>query len=379
MGIYDRDYIRRSSPPGRAGPGGAVSAMRMWSVNTWLIVICIGVFVIDGFLPTRAVLMETRLLENVIDVDPKALQEGPVVRWVDRRGVVHGPVGPGTSVFPEDAVTFKPLYVGGIPSDPVGQNRYQWMRTIEGYLHFSTSRALIHFTPQGIGGFEFWRFFGFQFLHANLAHLLFNMIALFFFGSLVEQYLGRKRYLAFYLLCGIIGAFLYLLLNLGGYVAGVRVPGLIFNDFATPLVGASAGIFGVLMAGAYLAPNATVLLFLIIPMRLRTLAYALVLISLVSLLRQGGNAGGEAGHLGGAIAGFYFIRHPQHLHGFFDILGRIDPTSHHYRGKERRARARASPGQRDQIDRILDKISTRGLQSLSEKEKRILREASQHK
>jgi membrane associated rhomboid family serine protease len=58
----------------------------------------------------------------------------------------------------------------------------------------------------GLRGFEFWRFISFQFLHANLSHLLFNMIGLYFFGSIVEQYLGSKRYLAFYLLCGVAGA-----------------------------------------------------------------------------------------------------------------------------------------------------------------------------
>ena len=87
----------------------------------------------------------------------------------------------------------------------------------------------------------------------------------------------------------------------------------------------------------------------------------------------------RAGHLGGAIAGFYFIRHPHHLHGFFDFLGRVDPTSHHYRGKRGRAVFRRSTARRGQIDRILDKISAGGLHSLTEKEKRILREASQRK
>ena len=98
----------------------------------------------------------------------------------------------------------------------------------------------------------------------------------------------------------------------------------------------------------------------------------------------GNNAGGEAGHLGGALAGFYFIRHPQHLHGFFDLLGRVDPTSHHYRRKSGVAGAkrsvpqgRGSRADHDQIDRILDKISAGGLHSLTDKEKRVLREASE--
>jgi hypothetical protein len=214
------------------------------------------------------------------------------------------------------------------------------------------------------------------------------MLGLYFFGPIVERYLGGKRYLAFYLLCGIFGALLYCVLNLGGVVTSalvghdVAIPGLLFNDLSTRLIGDSAGVFGVLMAGAHLAPNATVLLFFIIPMRFATLAWALVAFSLFSLLVYADNAGGHAGHLGGALAGLYFIRHPQHLHGFFDFLGHVDPTSHHYRGGSATAKARAvarlrggGPRQ-EEIDRILDKIRAEGLASLSDHEKRLLREAS---
>ncbi len=85
------------------------------------------------------------------------------------------------------------------------------------------------------------------------------------------------------------------------------------------------------------------------------------------------------------MAGFYFIRNPQHLHGFFDFLGKVDPTSHHYREKGAPVRARAvsktakSRGgtNRADVDRILDKTSSKGLHSLSDKEKRILRDASE--
>jgi membrane associated rhomboid family serine protease len=223
-----------------------------------------------------------------------------------------------------------------------------------------------------------WRLIGFQFLHANSMHLLFNMVALFFFGPMVERYLGAKRYLAFYLLCGICGALLYLALNLLGYVVAlfthgpVAIPWLLFNSPYQPLVGASAGIFGVLMAGAYLAPNEMVALFFVLPMRLVTLAYGLVILAVVTVAFGGPNAGGEAGHLGGAAAGFYFIRHPHHLHGFFDFLGWVDPTSHHYR------RGRGARGGRgSEVDRVLAKVTATGLDSLSEREKRILREAAE--
>ena len=283
MGIHDRDYSRLS---GGQGLGRGPAGNKPWSVNAWLIAICVVVFVLNGF-------MENKLIE---------------------------------------------------------------------WLHFSTQ--------DGFLGIQFWRFFGFQFLHANPPHLLFNMIALYFFGGLVERSLGGKRYLAFYLLCGLFGAVLYMLLNLGGVLIGKEVPGLLFNDIRSPLVGASAGVFGVLLAGAYLAPKVKVLVFFIIPMQLKTMAYLFVGIAVYTVLTSGDNAGGEAAHLGGAAAGWYFIRNPRHLSGFFDFLGKADPTSEHF------AFRKSEKIQDDQVDRILDKVHRKGLPSLTTKEKKILHDAS---
>jgi membrane associated rhomboid family serine protease len=369
MGIYDRDYIRRDQPSRPGSAGGAPSIVGMWSVNTWLILICVAVFVIDGFTPRR-----------FVEVSPRYLIESPGIPGLPQTAVVSGrPVEGRVPVRREGQAgpEIKHGYWRPVLERPGGQQigvvDVRPMPLVQSFLHFSTMRGFFRL--------EVWRFIGFQFLHAGLAHLLFNMIGLYFFGPLVESRLGGKRYLAFYLLCGIFGAVMFLLLNLGGYTAqtlsgsDVRIPGLIFDSPYTPLIGASAGVFGVLMAGAYLRPDALVLLFFILPMRLATLAYALVAIALFMVIVGGHNAGGEAGHLGGAIAGFYLIRHPQHLHGFFDIIGWVDPTSHHYRHK-RPAAAHRPTADRAELDRILDKISATGLHSLSEKEKRFLREAS---
>ena len=251
------------------------------------------------------------------------------------------------------------------------------------YGYFSTATALLQLDEfWGLRGFEVWRFISFQFLHANFTHLLFNMIGLYFFGSLVEQYLGGKRYLAFYLLCGMAGAASYLLLNFTGWtvlqLTGKEFPVLLMNDPGTPLVGASAGVFGVVIASAFLVPNARVLLFFVIPMRLSTLAYGMVGIALFSVIFGRDNAGGEAAHIGGALAGFWLIRHHQVLHGFFDFLGRYDPTSRSgaaYRAGKVRSAGGGTVADVE-IDRILSKIHENGLQSLTSKEKKILREAS---
>jgi membrane associated rhomboid family serine protease len=92
------------------------------------------------------------------------------------------------------------------------------------------------------------------------------------------------------------------------------------HDARAPMVGASAGIFGVLIAAAFIAPNATVLIYGIIPARLRVVAWFALGYAVFTVLTQGLNAGGEAAHIGGALAGMAIIRNPQVLR-FVDLLG----------------------------------------------------------
>ena len=155
---------------------------------------------------------------------------------------------------------------------------------------------------------QIWRFLTFQFLHASLGHIFFNMLGLYFFGPLIEGYLGSRRFLAFYLLCGMSGAAAYMLMLHAG---------ILIDAPWVPLVGASAGIFGILIAAARVAPDARVmLLFPPIPMRLRTLAWVLLGIAIFTILANGSNAGGQAAHLGGAALGALLIAHPRWLDAF---------------------------------------------------------------
>ena len=146
---------------------------------------------------------------------------------------------------------------------------------------------------------QVWRFVTFQFLHANYVHLLFNMLALFFFGPLMEAHLGRLRYLAFYLVCGMAGPVSYLIFC-WLHVADA--------DRNSTLVGASAGVFGILIAAAQVLPDAQVLIYGIIPARLRTVAWILLGVAIYTVFTNGRNAGGEAAHLGGAAVGYLLIR-----------------------------------------------------------------------
>lgn len=244
------------------------------------------------------------------------------------------------------------------------------------YGYFSTATV-------GPDRLEFWRFVTFQFLHANVSHIFFNMLGLYMFGSLVEQFLGRRKYLAFYLTCGVAGALMYLILNALGVFAHnhawPRIPGLLLYDTSTPLVGASAGVFGVVMACAYISPNTQVqLLFPPIPMRMKTLAYGYFAITVISLFFGNKNQGGEAAHVGGALAGFFFIRNSHLLRDFFDVFtdsrkaGR-QPT--HPRGEPPNLRL-VSDAENQEIDRILEKIRQQGQESLTPDEIRVLKRAT---
>lgn len=231
-----------------------------------------------------------------------------------------------------------------------------------------------------IKNLEFWRVLTFQFLHANIMHILMNMIGLWVFGQFVEAYLGRARYLALYLTSGISGAAMYMLLNAAGEIAASNgahgIPLLIYNSFTTPLVGASAGVFGVVMAAAYVAPNQQLqLIFPPVPIRVKTLAYVYLGLALLNLITGGQNQGGDAAHVGGAIAGFILIRNAHLLRDFFDVFSDSRKPK---RDARKNAKASQAQSTRDaEIDRVLAKVRDKGLSSLSNREKRLLQDATE--
>lgn len=144
---------------------------------------------------------------------------------------------------------------------------------------------------------ELWRLFTYQFLHANLGHILFNMIALWFFGPVVEERFGHLRFLLYYLFCGVAAA---LFSSLLGYM-GFFDPEWRF----IPMVGASGSIYGIMAACAVLFPHARVqLLFPPVNLSVRQFALVVLGIACAVVIFQWNNAGGEAGHLGGMLAGF---------------------------------------------------------------------------
>ncbi len=216
---------------------------------------------------------------------------------------------------------------------------------------------------QAVFKFQIWRFVTYQFLHAGFMHLFFNMIGLFFFGPLLERWWGSRRFLAFYLLCGISGAVLMTILYM--------IPGFLPINPSIPLVGASGSIFGILAGAAVLYPHHRVmLLFPPIPMSMRTMAIFFMVIAFLSLVVGTQNAAGEAAHLGGAALGFLLIKKPRWL----DWADSISMKSSTRSMKRNWADKKADHIRRDrqEVDRILAKVKENGLQSLTAREKRIL-------
>ncbi len=221
---------------------------------------------------------------------------------------------------------------------------------------------------QGLYGLQIWRWVTYQFLHDGFMHVLFNMVGLYFFGPMLEKWWGSRRFLAFYLLCGISGAVLMALLSF--------VPGLLMVGPQTHLVGASGSLFGILAGAAVLFPHQRVmLLFPPIPMAMRTMALLFMGLAFLSVMAGTPNAGGDAAHLGGALLGFILIKNARWL----NWADRLSPSAIQdgvNKGRFERKRKRKAADQAE-VGRILDKVRDKGLASLTRKEKNTLNEETE--
>jgi membrane associated rhomboid family serine protease len=148
-------------------------------------------------------------------------------------------------------------------------------------------------------GFESWQLLSYGFLHGGVPHIALNMLALWMFGGPVENALGARRFIVYYLAC-VLGAAVAQLLVMHFFQP---------NDFY-PTLGASGGVFGLLLAFAILYPQAKVFLFFIpvpVPARIAVVGYMILELFLGVTGTQAGVA--HFAHLGGAIVGFALIQY----------------------------------------------------------------------
>jgi membrane associated rhomboid family serine protease len=195
-----------------------------------------------------------------------------------------------------------------------------------------------------------------MFLHGGMGHIFFNMLGLFFFGPRVEERLGSRRFITLYLISGVVGA-------LCSYIFAPNAA----------VIGASAAVFGVMFAFAWFWPNVQILFFFI-PMPARIAIIVMAAMALWS--GSGGSRGGVAdfAHLGGFLGGWLYLLWFQRRHGAKTFraktvapvnpgdlasYARIDTSGIHALNRE-------------EVNRLLDKISAHGLNSLTAEERLFL-------
>jgi membrane associated rhomboid family serine protease len=242
-----------------------------------------------------------------------------------------------------------------------------------------------------------WSAFTYMFLHAGLWHLAMNMYTLWLFGPRLEHVWGSRGFALFYIWCGLGGAVFHAL----------------FGGLAS-MVGASAAIFGVMLAYAMHWPRDEIYFFGVIPMRVATLVLMLALLNLFMGYGAGasGGTGGVAyfAHLGGFAFAFLYLKKPQHV-SIEQLRQRVSPApdvqddmTPRSAPKPTRSRhrdevdeivaqskavvakrpARVAPGKKqtgredkaEELDRVLDKISKHGLSSLTSGERKLLDDMS---
>ncbi len=222
-----------------------------------------------------------------------------------------------------------------------------------------------------------WTLVTYMFTHFNFMHILFNMLILYWFGRIFMQYLTGRQLLTTYLFGGLAGAFLYLIF-LNSF-PGLRLP------LGTSMLGASAAIMAIVLAISAYAPDYTLNLLFIGPVKLKYIALFYVILDILMIASD--NAGGNISHLGGAMYGLWFTWQYKQGHDPGKWLNRVlDFLFNLFRPRPKlnvtyRKNApfisdfeynKEKVAQQKEVDRILDKIAHGGYDSLTKKEKEIL-------
>ncbi|MBU82474.1 MAG: rhomboid family intramembrane serine protease [Flammeovirgaceae bacterium] len=252
----------------------------------------------------------------------------------------------------------------------VSINIVQVILTISGLSSFFTLFINKLMLPASLGTFilQPWSIITYFFLHMSFMHILWNMLFLYWFGKIIYDNIGNNALISLYVLGGIIGGLFYMAIyNIIPYYADRVSESL--------MLGASAGVFSVVVGSATLMPNYTFHLLLIGPVRIKYIALFYVLLSFFDV--AGTNAGGEIAHLGGAFIGYIFIRQLQNGINIGEgIINFINFFNEKKKVKKEKFQNKNDETTQDEVDKILDKISESGYSSLTSKEKERLFNAS---
>lgn len=217
-------------------------------------------------------------------------------------------------------------------------------------------------TPELVFNGWVWQLVSYAFLHGSFLHIIFNMLSLWMFGSELAEIWGERAFLKFYLFTAFLGGVCTIAAHFFGIPQGL-------------VVGASASIYGLLVAYAMTWPNRELLVFLIFPMRAK---YFVMIVMLMVLFAQGERVAHFA-HLGGAIGGLFLMK----VYTGWKKTATSLPTwsLSRYLQKRRFMRYQEEMAKREnaktKVDELLEKISKNGMESLSRSERKFLNDASQ--
>jgi membrane associated rhomboid family serine protease len=205
-----------------------------------------------------------------------------------------------------------------------------------------------------------WTLLTYMFLHspAGLSHILFNMLALFFFGPRVEALMGSQRFVTLYLISGFMGGILS-----------------IFFAPYSPIIGASGAVFGVQLAFAMHWPRDQIMIWGIFPVEARWLIVGTTLLSLYGGF--GGSGGGVAhfAHRGGYVGAYLYLKWVEKRAPVKQWQKKVQgpaPSTIPLGDWKRLDINRVHEANRDEVNRILDKISSNGVNSLTAQERTFL-------
>ena len=212
-------------------------------------------------------------------------------------------------------------------------------------LMFVPSQVLVH--P--------WTIVTYMFLHGGFGHIFFNMLALYFFGPPVEQRIGGNRFMTLYLISGIVGA-------LFSIVLGV------------PVIGASGAVMGVSLAFAKFWPRQQVLIWGVLPIEARWLVLIYAAIDILGFAGYGTRGIANLAHLGGFAGALLYLLYLERRQGARRFKAAATPkvSDTALGGWQKVDRNSIHAVNRDEVDRILDKINASGINSLTPQERQFL-------
>lgn len=229
-------------------------------------------------------------------------------------------------------------------------------------------------------GFQAWQIVTYMFMHGSVMHLLFNMFALWMFGMDLENEWGSKKFLLYYLVCG-----------LGAGLSNLFI-GPLFGS-AGPTVGASGAIYGVLIAFGMMYPDRPIFIYFLLPIRARYFVLLYIVLEIYAGITGTADGVAHFAHLGGAAVGFIYLMLErgslpmQRI--WYQTKTKFSPRQERFTNYSRYEPEEVSDAKyfefpddeeerlnQQRIDAILDKISQNGYQSLTEEEKKMLFEAS---